>query len=166
MTNSTIAKIALTAAVALAGVGFLVVSSRENSQHYQMVDELMASGDLAQWDGKEMKVHGWVEAGSIVEKTVNQETKRTFLLQKGGKKIRVFSAGPKPDTFKDQSDVVATGHLVPAAQMKSAADGLGVKLGLDEAYVVDSTELMAKCPSKYEGAQLNKQQLNTKFDGQ
>src|SRR5262245_48851695 len=72
MTNSTIAKIALTAAVALAGVGFLVVSSRENSQHYQMVDELMASGDLAQWDGKEMKVHGWVEAGSIVEKTVNQ----------------------------------------------------------------------------------------------
>jgi len=163
MTNSTLAKIALTAAVALGGVGFLVVSSRENSQHYQMVDELMKDGDLAQWDGKELKVHGWVEAGSIVEKTVNQETRRTFLLQKGGKKIRVFSVGPKPDTFKDQSEVVATGHLIPADQMKTVADGLGVKLALDESYVVDSTELMAKCPSKYEGAQANRV-LDKKFN--
>jgi len=164
MTNNTLVKIALTAAVALGGVGFLVVSSRENTQHYQMVDELMKEGDLAQWNGKELKVHGWVEAGSIVEKTVNQETKRSFLLQKGGKKIRVFSSGPKPDTFKDQSEVVATGHLVPAAQMKASADGLGVKLGLDETYVVDSTELMAKCPSKYEGAQSNRQYDDKKFN--
>jgi cytochrome c-type biogenesis protein CcmE len=161
MTNSTIAKIALTAAVALAGVGFLVVSSRENSQHYQMVDELMASGDLGQWDGKEMKVHGWVEAGSIVEKTVNQETRRTFILQKGGKKIRVFSVGPKPDTFKDQSEVVATGRLIAANDMKPTADSLGVRI--TDAYVVDSTELMAKCPSKYEGAQANRTLDDSKF---
>jgi len=163
MTNSTLAKIALTAAVALGGVGFLVVSSQENTQHYQMVDELMKDGNLAQWDGKELKVHGWVEAGSIVEKTVNQETKRTFLLQKGGKKIRVFSTGPKPDTFKDQSEVVATGHLVPVTQMKAVADGLNVKMALDETYVVDSSELMAKCPSKYEGAQSNRQYDDKKF---
>src|SRR5215475_10086970 len=163
MTNSTIAKIALTAAVALGGVGFLVVSSRENTQHYQMVDELMKDGDLAQWNGKELKVHGWVEAGSIVEKTVSQETRRTFLLQKGGKKIRVFSSGPKPDTFKDQSEVVATGHLVPAAQMKQLAQSLGVAIESDMPYVVDSTELMAKCPSKYDGAQVNKQKLDNQF---
>jgi cytochrome c-type biogenesis protein CcmE len=163
MTNNTIAKIALTAAVALAGVGFLVVSSRENSQHYQMVDELLASGDLAQWDGKEMKVHGWVEAGSIVEKTVNQETKRTFILQKGGKKIRVFSVGPKPDTFKDQSEVVATGRLIASNDMKAVADSLGVRIASDMPYVVDSTELMAKCPSKYEGAQANRNLDDSKF---
>jgi cytochrome c-type biogenesis protein CcmE len=163
MTNSTIAKIGLTAAVALAGVGFLVVSSRENSQHYQMVDELMANGDLGQWDGKEMKVHGWVESGSIVEKTISQETRRTFILQKGGKKIRVFSAGPKPDTFKDQSEVVATGRLVAANDMKAVADGLGVRIASDMPYVVDSSELMAKCPSKYEGAQANRNLDDSKF---
>ena len=82
---------------------------------------------------------------------------RTFVLHKDGKKIRVFNKGPKPDTFKDQSEVVATGTIVPAAsdgrrsrpRSTSAIDS-------DMAYVVDATELMAKCPSKYEGAQANK----------
>jgi cytochrome c-type biogenesis protein CcmE len=121
-----------------------------------MVHELMGT-DLASWTGKELKVHGYVEAGSIHESVVNQETHRTFLLQREGKKIRVFNSGPKPDTFKDQSEVVATGHLVPAAQMKSLAESLGVSLESDIPYVVDSTELMAKCPSKYDGARVNLQ---------
>ena len=126
------------------------------------IDDLLAT-DLSSWADKELKVHGWVEAGSITEKVVNQETHRTFILQKGGKKIRVFSSGPKPDTFKDQSEVVATGHLVPAAQMKDLAQSLGVALESDMPYVVDSTELMAKCPSKYDGAQVNKQKLDNQF---
>jgi cytochrome c-type biogenesis protein CcmE len=121
-----------------------------------MVDDLLAS-DLSSWTGKELKVHGWVESGSIQEKVVNQETHRSFLLQKSGKKIRVFSAGPTPDTFKDQSEVVATGHLVPAGKMKD----LGVSIEADMPYVVDSSELMAKCPSKYDGANVNKQLLPT-----
>lgn len=159
MNKNTLGKIVLTAAVAVGGVGFLVRSSVSSAQHYKMVDDLLSS-DLASWQGKELKVHGWVESGSIVEKIVNQETHRTFLLQKGGKKIRVFSVGPKPDTFKDQSEVVATGHLVPAAQMKDLATSLGVSLA-DATYVVDSSELMAKCPSKYDGANVNKQLLET-----
>ena len=163
MTNSTLAKIALTAAVALGGVGFLVVSSRENSQHYQMVDELMKDGDLAQWDGKELKVHGWVEAGSIVEKTVNQETRRTFLLQKGGKKIRVFSVGPKPDTFKDQSEVVASGHLVLASEKRELARTLGVTLEAAPEYVVEASKIDARCPTKYDGARPTKD-LKQKFE--
>src|SRR5690242_12369827 len=100
MQNSTLAKIALTAAVAVAGVGFFVKSTMGHTQHYKMVDELLA-GDLKQWEGKELKVHGWVLAGSLKEDVVNQETHRSFVLQKDGKKIRVFSMGPKPDTFKD-----------------------------------------------------------------
>ena len=160
MQNSTLAKIALTAAVAVAGVGFLVKSSLGSAQHYKMVDELIGEGDLGQWDGKELKVHGWVQAGSITEKVVDQETKRSFILAREGKKIRIFNKGPKPDTFKDQSEVVATGHLVPAAKMKDVAAGLGVQIESDMPYVVDSTELMAKCPSKYDGARVN-QQLTT-----
>jgi cytochrome c-type biogenesis protein CcmE len=156
MDKSTLGKIVLTVAVAVGGVGFFVKSSVGSAQHYKMVDDLLSS-DLSSWNDKELKVHGWVESGSIIEKIVTQETHRTFLLQKGGKKIRVFSAGPKPDTFKDQSEVVATGHLVPAAQMKPLAESLGIAIESDMPYVVDATDLMAKCPSKYDGARVNQQ---------
>jgi cytochrome c-type biogenesis protein CcmE len=162
MDKNTLGKIVLTAAVAIGGVGFLVKSSVSGAQHYMMVDELLKT-DPGTWTGKELKVHGWVESGSIHESIVNQETHRTFLLQKEGKKIRIFSAGPKPDTFKDQSEVVATGHLVPAAQMKDLASSLGVAIESNMPYVVDSTELMAKCPSKYDGARINQQPLAPKF---
>ena len=156
MNKSTLGKIILTVAVAVGGVGFFVRSSFSSAEHYMMVDDLLAS-DEASWADKVLKVHGWVEAGSIHESVIDQETHRTFLLQKSGKKIRVFSAGPKPDTFKDQSEVVATGHLVPADKMRAIAQKLGVSIESDMPYVVDSTELMAKCPSKYNGAQSNKQ---------
>jgi cytochrome c-type biogenesis protein CcmE len=160
MNKSTLSKLVLTAAVAVGGVAFLVKSSVSSAQHYKMVDDLLQT-DLSSWKGKELKVHGWVESNSIHESIVNQETHRTFLLQKGGKKIRVFSAGPKPDTFKDQSEVVATGHLVPASQMAELAKSLGVAIESDMPYVVDSTELMAKCPSKYDGASINSKQQPT-----
>ncbi|MBA3391038.1 MAG: cytochrome c maturation protein CcmE [Deltaproteobacteria bacterium] len=163
MQNSTLAKIALTAAVAVAGVGFFVKSTLGHTTHYKMVDELMAAGDLAQWKDQEIKVHGWVEAGSIKTEVVNQETQRTFLLQKGGKKIRVFTVGPVPDTFKDQSEVVATGMIVPATTKSDLAASLKVSLEADLAYVVVAKELQAKCPSKYTGAQANKD-LKTKYE--
>lgn len=160
MQNSTLLKIVLTATVAVGGVLFFVKSGIGSTQTYMMVDELMA-GDLARYEGKEMKVHGWVLAGSIKEKVVNQQTIRTFVLQKSGKKIRVFSKGPKPDTFKDQSEVVATGKLFAAATAKEMAAQLDTQLEPDLAYVVDATDLQAKCPSKYDGAQVNK---NLKYE--
>lgn len=163
MQNSTLAKIALTAAVAVAGVGFFVRSTLGHTTHYKMVDELMASGDLGKWEGKDIKVHGWVEAGSIKTEVVNQETHRTFLLQKGGKKIRIFTSGPVPDTFKDQSEVVATGVIMAAAKKKELAASLKVPMEADLAYIVEAKELQAKCPSKYQGAQANKD-LNTKYE--
>jgi cytochrome c-type biogenesis protein CcmE len=158
MDKSTLTKILLTVAVVLGGGGFLVYSSVSHAQHYMMVDELVKT-PFESWDGKELKVHGFVEAGSIVENTVGQVQHRSFVLQKDGKKIRVFSQGPKPDTFKDQSEVVATGHLVKAGEKKPAA--CPIRTDAEQAYVVDSTDLMAKCPSKYDGATSNK--LDPKF---
>jgi cytochrome c-type biogenesis protein CcmE len=177
MQRSTLAKIGLTAAVVLGGGGFLVKSSLGHAQHYMMVHELIASG-IDQWKDKELKVHGLVEAKSIVEDTVDQQTRRTFVLEKEGKKIRVFSEGPKPDTFKDQSEVVATGRLVPAASMQKLADELCAKPGTDknpkpacpikadaeQTLVVDATELMAKCPSKYKDGPTVK--IDTSFKAQ
>jgi hypothetical protein len=46
--------------------------------------------------------------------------------------------------------------VVLASQMASVAASLDVNIESDMTYVVDATELMAKCPSKYEGAQANK----------
>src|SRR5262245_50624801 len=170
MKNGTLAKIALTAAVVAGGAGFLVYSSTSHAQHYEMVDKLVANG-LDTYKDKQLKVHGFVEAGTIVEAIVNQEQRRTFVLQKGGKKIRVFSAGPKPDTFKDQSEVVATGRLVASADVQKLADDIcsrakeasacPIHTDSEQTYVVDSSELMAKCPSKYEGANSNR--LDTNF---
>ena len=169
MMNATIGKIVLTCAVALGGGGFVVYSAFHDNSHYQMVNQLVDSG-FDQWKDKDIKVHGYVEAGSIVESVVNQETERTFILQKEGKKIRVFSKGPKPDTFKDQSEVVATGHLVAAKDMQGIADslcqakpqpGCPVRADAEQVMVLEATDLMAKCPSKYDGATSNK--LDTKF---
>ena len=147
MNRSTLGKIVLTAAVALGGIAFVLRSSA-SAERYFHVEELLAK-ELPEWTGKELKVHGIVDAGSIVERIANQETQRTFVLQSKGKKIRVFSSGPKPDTFKDESEVVATGHLVPAADVKPTAGALQIALESDMPYVLKSSELSAKCPSKY-----------------
>ena len=172
MKNGTLAKIGLTAAVVLGGGGFLIVSSTSHAQHYEMVDKLVAKG-FDTFKGKEIKVHGFVEAGSIHTATVNQETRRTFVLQKDGKKIRVYVTGPVPDTFKDASEVVATGRLVAAANLQPTADqicanakdashvGCPVRSDAEQVMVVEATELMAKCPSKYEGASSNR--IDTTF---
>jgi cytochrome c-type biogenesis protein CcmE len=168
MKNATLAKIGLTVAVVVGGAGFLVYSSKSHAQHYEMVDNLIVKG-LDGWQDKQLKIHGFVEAGSIIEDIVNQEQRRTFVLQKDGKKIRVFSAGPKPDTFKDQSEVVASGRLVLAEQFRELAaalcrkpqPGCPIVVDAEQVFVFDSTELMAKCPSKYEGAPSNK--LDTNF---
>jgi cytochrome c-type biogenesis protein CcmE len=162
MQNSTLLKIVLSTAVAVGGVVFFVKSTLGNTTEYKMVDDLM-KGSLAHYEGREMKVHGWVLAGSIKEEVVNQQTIRSFVLHKAGKKIRVFSRGPKPDTFKDQSEVVATGRIRPVAEAKEMATALQVPLESDLTHIVDATELQAKCPSKYDGAQSNKN-LDGKFE--
>lgn len=150
-------KILLTAFAVLLGGGFLVYSAVANTRHYMMVDDLLAE-DLGQWDHKAMQVHGVVQAGSVVERPVGQERDYTFVLQKNGKRIRVFFRGLAPDTFNDTAEVVATGRLVPSAEVAERAAAMHVSLA-DAKYVVDSRELSAKCPSKYEGAPSNK----TKF---
>ena len=145
--KNNVAKILVTVAVIAAGAGFLIYSSMGHAQYYKMVDELMTqpgeNGEATiseEWVGKTLRVHGYVEAGSIVENIVAQKTVRTFVLEHKGKTIRVKHEGPKPDTFKDLSEVVAKGKIVKD----------------NGQFILEATELMAKCPSKYEGAPGNK----------
>lgn len=155
MKNSTLLKIVISTAVGVAALVFFVKTILGGSSTYRMVDDLINSG-VASYENREMQVHGWVLAGSIKEDVVGQKTIRTFVLQKDGKRIRVFHTGSAPDTFKDQSEVVATGKIISSAAAKSLADGLKVTLEADLTHVVDASALQAKCPSKYEGAAVNK----------
>src|SRR5690242_5503234 len=116
MKQATLAKLALTVAVVAGGAGFLVYSSTSHAQHYELVDVLLTKG-FEQFKDKEIKVAGYVQPGTIAAATVDQQTRRTFVLQKEGKKIRVFVMGPVPDTFKDSSETLATGRLVKASDL-------------------------------------------------
>lgn len=127
------AKILLSVAVLAVGGGLLIRSSIAEADYYKHVHEVQANP--ARYAGKRLKVHGFVEAGSIEEKIVGHETTRSFVLEYQGERIRVRHKGPKPDTFRDLAEVVAAGKLVEQP---------------DGEMVVEATELMAKCPSKYE----------------
>lgn len=136
--NSRLIKVLLTIAIVAGGTTFLMYSSRGDVQYYKMVDELMA--EPGSWEGKTMKIHGYVKAGTIDERIQDQQMVRSFVLENKGHEIHVAHRGPKPDTFKDLSEVVAQGRVVKR----------------DGAYVLEAEELMAKCPSKYEGAERNR----------
>jgi cytochrome c-type biogenesis protein CcmE len=169
MQNATLGKLGITAMVALGGLGFLAYSSTTQAGHYMMVDELIGSG-LDRWTGTELKVHGWVAPGTLVRAVVNQEMQQTFVLEKAGKRIRVFSKGPVPDTFKDGAEVIATGRLTAPGPLQPATDamcaagpsGCPVHAAAEQAWVLDATEISAKCASHY-GVDANQTRHATVF---
>lgn len=123
------AKIAATSIVLIAAFGTLLYSTLgESMQYYKYVDEVMAQP--SQWEGKKLQVHGNVVPGSIGRKRDTREYQ--FELQRNGKTIRAYYNGIVPDTFKDDAEVVLTGHLTTNGFM--------------------ATDMTAKCPSKYEAA--------------
>lgn len=138
MLHTTIGKVILTGVLVLAGGGFLVYSSLDDAQYYEMVDKVASEPD--KWVDKDLKLHGYVEPGSITEEVKNGQTVRTFVLEKNGSRIPVTFVGPKPDNLKDRAEVVARGQLSRSG----------------EALSFEAQELMAKCPSKYQGAQSNR----------
>src|SRR5688500_3530995 len=106
-------KVLLSGAVIGGGAGILIYSSLAAAEYYKHVDEVTLAPD--RWGDKSLQVHGFVEAGSIDEKIVGQATVREFVLEYKGERIRVRHKGPKPDTFRDLSEVVAQGTLVAEA---------------------------------------------------
>ncbi|MBE7450031.1 MAG: cytochrome c maturation protein CcmE [Kofleriaceae bacterium] len=130
---STARKVLATVAV-LGTVALLWFSARGHTSHYKMVDEVVLAPDT--WVGRPLRVHGFVEVGSVRERVVDQELHRTFVLEHRSQRLRVRNVGPAPDTFRDGAEVVAEGRLVQE----------------EGGPVFVATALTAKCPSKYEGA--------------
>jgi len=140
MLQTTLAKIIVTGVLLLAGGGFLVYSSLDDAQYYEMVDKVAANPQ--KYLGEDLKLHGYVVSNSIVDE---QDTVHTFALEMNGSKIDIRFEGIKPDNLKNRAEVVAVGHLHqdPNGHLQ-----------------FDATDLMAKCPSKYQGAQANKDLFN------
>jgi cytochrome c-type biogenesis protein CcmE len=123
------AKIGVTSIVLVAAFGMLLYSTLgESMQYYKYVDEVMAQP--AAWEGKKLQVHGNVVPHSIGRKRDTRDY--VFDLQRNGKVIRAYYSGIVPDTFKDDAEVVLTGHL--------------------NGNEFIATDMTAKCPSKYEAA--------------
>ena len=126
-------KVLLSVAVVGVAAVLLIQSSAADTEYYEHVNEVTTHPQ--KWEGKSLKVHGFVEPGSIDEHIEGDHAVRTFVLEYKGQRLLVKHSGPKPDTFRDLAEVVAEGTLVKKD---------------DGSYILQSTNLMAKCPSKYQ----------------
>ncbi|MCK6549492.1 cytochrome c maturation protein CcmE [Myxococcota bacterium] len=117
--------------------------SGDSLTYFHSADEVIAKP--ADFKDQRIRLGGKVEKGSILQKKGTLEYRFEVEPIPGmmkhpesaGKSITVAFTGIVPDTFKDDADVIVTG-----------------KLGADGTF--QGTELIAKCPSKYEAADKNK----------
>jgi len=142
-----ITKVGITAAVAVGGVA-VMIGAASGSSHYRMVDQLVREG-FEQWTDTQLELHGKVVPHSIHTQVVRQETTRTFVLAMNGAVFRVFAKGPVPDTFTDESEIIATGYLVPASSETATAAALGVRADGEHPWVLEASNVSAKCASHY-----------------
>lgn len=82
--------------------------------------------------GRTVQVEGsWVEdKGAEYNATLNEFT--FYMADKKGKTVRVVLEGPRPNNFEIATSVVARGQFVSEGEFRS-------------------TNVLTKCPSKYEG---------------
>ena len=123
----------LALAIMAALIGVLVLKSFNNSAVYaKTVDQLVASRDKL--TGRAVRVEGMLVHGSLTKR--DHPCEYRFKMTKNGAVIDVrFPQCVVPDTFRDR----------PEAEVGVTAEGKLLKDGTFEA-----TQIMAKCPSKYE----------------
>jgi cytochrome c-type biogenesis protein CcmE len=123
-----LSKIIVGAVVAGAVVYLATAGPTQGVLEYIYVDQLMASP--ATFEGRVLKVHGTVVAGTVRQK-IGEAGDYTFDITREGTTLAVHYTNMVPDTFAEGGEVVLTGTLGPSG-------------------VFESTEMAAKCPSKYE----------------
>lgn len=108
-------------------------------QYFQNLEEFHASG--AEMVGQSARVHGYVASKSIQRDLEGRQVR--FAVQNdpphaggpaGETLVVVYRSLETPDLFKDGAEVVVEGKLV-------IADGIPI---------FEATNVMAKCPSKFE----------------
>jgi cytochrome c-type biogenesis protein CcmE len=122
----------------LAFTGLLWTTFRDGAEYYKLVDEVMANPSA--WEGKPLQIHGYVVPKSRLRSKGEDTLDWQFKVQnnptrsgQSGKIVEAWYTGIVPDTFGDEAEVVLSG-----------------KLGKDG--IFRATNVVAKCPSKYEAA--------------
>lgn len=105
------------------GLVVLAMARPGSTAYYMTTTELAEQGTLQA--GKDYRVNGTVVPGSIEQDGITT----TFVITDDTTEMTVLTEDPLPDTFKDNSEVVARG----------AYDG----------ETFEATEVLAKCPSKF-----------------
>lgn len=115
-------------AIVAGGLGFLLADSA-GFEYYKHVDEV--ARDPAQWQTKRLQLHGFVVPGSIKKRIDrdHQKLEYKFNVENCGAVAEARFAGVVPDTFKEGAEVVLKGQF--------------------DSGIFHTSEVMAKCPSKY-----------------
>lgn len=114
--------------VVVGGLGFLLADSA-GFEYYKHVDEV--AQDPGKWHDKRLQLHGFVVPGSIGKRIDrdHQKLEYKFRVENCGAVAEARFAGVVPDTFKEGAEVVLKGKFEGAS--------------------FQTSEVMAKCPSKY-----------------
>jgi cytochrome c-type biogenesis protein CcmE len=108
---------------------YLIVSSfGESMIYYKTVNEILAERN--RFENETVRVNGLFKKGSLKQKPNTDEYK--FDLLKNGKSLTVVYSGILPDNLKPGVEMVVQGKLVAGKN------------------VFNATEILTKCPSKYE----------------
>ena len=122
-------------AMTVVGLLIFAMSDSQSFEYYKHVDEVMR--DKASWQDKRLQLHGFVVPGSILKRIDrdHQKLEYKFRVENCGSVTEARFAGVVPDTFKEGAEVVLKGQL--------------------RGDTFHTSEVMAKCPSKYaqEGVQ-------------
>jgi cytochrome c-type biogenesis protein CcmE len=141
-------------AIATAVIYLIISSTQASSEYFLTVDEVLSKQEM--YTGKNIRLSGVVLGDSIqydsstltLSFTIAHISGNNADLEKAGglaaalheaaidparKKIKVVYKGVKPDLMKDEAQAIVTGTL--------AADGS-----------FNASEVLMKCPTKYEGA--------------
>ena len=118
----------------------LTASISKGAQYYKFVDEVTSNIDS--FRGKKLQVHGVVVEDSIQQArgTLMYRFKIQSKPDRPPATIMASYEGLVPDTFKSGAEVVVTGTLTADNQVAIVPDGI-----------------MAKCPSKYNADEQEKQ---------
>lgn len=112
-----------------AAVSYLVYAGiRTTSMYYFEMDEYLAR--RAQHVGEDLRVKGWVRAGSMRWDARTNELRFDLARKDGSEPVAVEYRGILPDMFAEGREVVVEG--------RAAASGLTAR------------QIMTSCPSKYE----------------
>jgi cytochrome c-type biogenesis protein CcmE len=125
--------IAVGLAMGAAGIAALVLTGMQDKAMYSKpVDELLAQ--KGKFLGRPVRAEGMLVHGSLVHR--DQPCEYRFVIEKNGAELPVrFAQCVVPDTFKD----------VPDLDVGVTVEG---QLQADSSF--EATDVLAKCPSKYE----------------